>query len=306
MEGAHYQVWVDFVYSGMRRSPLQATTRSQAMTILDAPANTTWKDAPTQTVDAGGVQFAYRQLGPSPGVPVVFLTHLAAVLDNWDPRVVDGIASKRRVITFDNRGVGAASGSTPTTIEEMASDAVTFIRALGFDQVDLFGFSMGGMIAQVIAQEEPRLVRKLILAGTGPAGGEGIKNVTRISHLDTIRGLLTLQDPKQILFFTRTPNGRHAGKEFLARLKERTDNRDKVISIKSYAAPLKAIHRWGLEQPADLSVIRHPVLVANGESDRMVPTKNPVDLARRLPDSELVIYPDAGHGGIFQFHRQFV
>jgi pimeloyl-ACP methyl ester carboxylesterase len=135
------------------------------MTTAQAPTgaalNTTWQNVPTQTIDAGGVVFAYRQLGPSTGVPVVFLTHLAAVLDNWDPRVVDGIAAKHRVITFDNRGVGASNGSTPTTIEEMASDAVSFIRALGFDQVDVFGFSMGGMIAQLIAQEEPRLVRKI-------------------------------------------------------------------------------------------------------------------------------------------------
>ena len=136
---------------------------------------------------------------------------------------MDGIAAKHRVITFDNRGVGASSGSTPTTIEEMARDAVTFIGALGFDQVDLFGFSMGGMIAQVIVQEQPRLVRKMILAGTGPAGGEGIDKVTRISYLDIARGLLTRQDPKQFLFFTRTPNGRRAGKQFLARLEERTE-----------------------------------------------------------------------------------
>src|SRR5215208_1681313 len=140
---------------------------------------TAWNDAPTHTLSAGGgVEFAYRELGPGTGVPVVFLTHLAAVLDNWDPRVVDGIAAKHRVITFDNRGVGASSGSTPKTIEEMARDAVTLIRALGFDRVDLFGFSMGGMIAQVIAQEEPQLVRKMIIAGTGPAGGEGIDKVT--------------------------------------------------------------------------------------------------------------------------------
>src|SRR3954469_11043075 len=123
------------------------------MTTVQAPTgaalNTTWKNAPTQTLTAGGVTFAYRELGPRTGVPVVFITHLAAVLDNWDPRVVDGIAAKRRVITFDNRGVGASTGSTPRTIQAMAKDAVTFIRALGFDQVDLFGFSMGGMIAQV-------------------------------------------------------------------------------------------------------------------------------------------------------------
>ena len=280
------------------------------MTTLDAPTgaalNTTWRTAPTQTINAGGVQFAYRQLGPTTGVPVVFLTHLAAVLDNWDPRIVDGIAARRRVVTFDNRGVGASNGSTPTAIEQMASDAVTFIRALGFDQVDLFGFSMGGMIAQVIAHEEPRLVRRMILAGTGPAGGEGIDKVTRISYLDTARGLLTRQDPKQFLFFTRTPNGRQAGKEFLARLQERTNDRDKAISVRSFRAQLKAIHRWGQQQPADLSSIHQPVLVMNGESDKMVPTKNTVDLDRRLPNSRLVLYPDAGHGGVFQFHEDFV
>jgi pimeloyl-ACP methyl ester carboxylesterase len=268
--------------------------------------NTTWQNAPTHTTNAGGVEFAYRQLGPSTGVPVVFLTHLAAVLDNWDPRVVDGIAAKRRVITFDNRGVGASSGATPTTIEEMASDAVTFIRALGLDQVDLFGFSMGGMIAQVIAQQQPQLVRKMILAGTGPAGGEGIDKVTRITYLDTARGLLTHQDPKQFLFFTKTPNGRRAGKEFLERLAERTSDRDKVISVRSFRAQLTAIHRWGQQKPADLASIHQPVLVMNGDSDKMVPTKNTIDLDRRLPNSQLVIYPDAGHGGVFQFHQDFV
>ncbi|TMR98411.1 alpha/beta fold hydrolase [Nonomuraea basaltis] len=269
-------------------------------------AITSYKYAPTRTISAGGVDFAYRELGPKAGVPLVLVTHLAAVLDNWDPRVVDGLAAKHRVIAFDNRGVGASTGATPKTIRAMAKDAVTFIRALGLNQVDLLGFSMGGMIAQVIVQDEPQLVRKLILAGTGPAGGEGIKNVTKLSHLDTVRALLTLQDPKQFLFFTRTPNGRQAGKQFLARLKERTENRDKAISLKSYFAQLSAIHSWGLERPHDLSVIRQPVLVANGESDRMVPTQNSRDLARRLPDSDLVIYPDAGHGGIFQFHGQFV
>jgi pimeloyl-ACP methyl ester carboxylesterase len=265
-----------------------------------------FRDAPTRTLSVGDFDVAYRELGPSTGVPVIFLTHLAAVLDNWDPRVVDGIAARRRVIAFDNRGVGASTGSTPRTIEAMAQDAVAFIRALGLEQVDLLGFSMGGMIAQVIAADEPRLVRKLILTGTGPAGGEGITKVTRISHLDMLRGLLTLQDPKQFLFFTRTPVGRRAGKEFLARLKERTENRDKAISLRSYFAQLKAIHRWGEQPPADLSVIRQPVLVANGESDRMVPTSNSVDLARRLPNADLVVYPDAGHGGIFQHHTEFV
>jgi pimeloyl-ACP methyl ester carboxylesterase len=293
----------------IRRLTLDAQG-DEAMTKIQEPTEatpkTTWRNAPTQTINAGGVQFAYRQLGPRTGVPVVFLTHLAAVLDNWDPRVVDGIAARHRVITFDNRGVGASSGSTPTTIEEMASDAVSFIRALGFDQVDLFGFSMGGMIAQVIAQQEPRLVRKMILAGTGPAGGDGIDKVTRISYLDIARGLLTRRDPKEFLFFTRTANGRRAAKEFLVRLEERTNDRDKAISVGSFRAQLKAIHRWGQQTPADLASIHQPVLVMNGESDKMVPTKNTVDLDGRLPNSELVVYPDAGHGGVFQFHEDFV
>src|SRR4051812_1791758 len=278
------------------------------MTTVPAPtgATMTWKTAPTQTIKAGGVQFAYRDLGPRTGVPVVFLTHLAAVLDNWDPRVVDGIAARHRVITFDNRGVGASTGSTPMTVEEMARDAVTFIRALGFDQVDLFGFSLGGMIAQVIAQEEPRLVRKMILAGTGPAGGDGIDKVTRITYLDIARGLLTRRDPKEFLFFTRTPNGRGAANEFLARLEERASDRDKAISVGSFRAQLKAIHRWGQQERVDLASIHQPVLVMNGESDKMVPTKNTVGLDRRLPNSQLVIYPDAGHGGVFQFHEDFV
>jgi pimeloyl-ACP methyl ester carboxylesterase len=267
---------------------------------------TSYATAPTSTVSVGDVDFAFRELGPATGVPVIFLTHLAAVLDNWDPRVVDGIAAHHRAITFDNRGVGASGGSTPNTIEAMARDAVAFIRTLGPEKVDLLGFSMGGMIAQLVAADEPQLVRKVILAGTGPAGGEGITKVTRLSHFDTLRGLLTLQDPKQFLFFTRTPAGRRAGKEFLARLKERTQNRDKRISLRSYGAQLKAIHRWGQQSPADLSAIHQPVLVANGETDRMVPTSNSRDLAQRLPNADLVIYPDAGHGGIFQFHQQFV
>ena len=269
-------------------------------------AGTRYQDAATHTISANGVDFAYRELGPRGGVPLVLLSHLAAVLDNWDPRIVDGLAAGHHVIAFDNRGVGASTGNTPDTIEAMASDAVTFIRALGFEQVDLLGFSMGGMIAQVIAADVPQLVGKMILAGTGPAGGEGITNVTRLSHLDTVRAAFTLQDPKQFLFFTRTANGRRAGKEFLARLRERTENRDKAISIRAYLTQLKAIHRWGLDAPTDLSVIAQPVLVANGDSDRMVPSSNSADLARRLPNSDLVIYPDAGHGGIFQFHEQFV
>jgi pimeloyl-ACP methyl ester carboxylesterase len=160
--------------------PRKPTSEEKTVTV-----SATYEDAPTRTLSAGGVDFAYRELGPKAGIPVIFLVHLAGTLDNWDPLVVDGIAAKHRVIAFDNRGVGASTGKTPDTIQAMAKDAVTFIRALGFDRGDLHGFSMAGMIAQVIAQDEPELVRKLILTGTGPAGGKGIKEVLWVAQADT-------------------------------------------------------------------------------------------------------------------------
>ena len=269
-------------------------------------ADTSYKNAKTKSVSVDGTRFVYRELGLRSGVPMIFVNHLAGNLDNWDPRVVDGIAAKHRVITFDNRGVGASQGKTPDTVEAMAHDAVAFIRALGFGEVDLLGFSLGGFVSQVIAQQEPALVRKIILAGTGPAGGEGIVNVTKLSYLDTFQALATFKDPKELLFFTRTINGKSEAKAFVKRLKERTDDRDKAIAVRAFRTQLKAIHKWGHEQPADLSCIQHPVLIANGDVDRMVPTSNSYDLARRLPNATLRIYPDAGHGGIFQAHERFV
>lgn len=261
---------------------------------------------PTKTVTAAGVTFAYRDLGPRSGVPVILLNHLAAVLDNWDPRVVDGIAAQHRVITFDNRGIGASTGTTPDTVEAMATDAIAFIRALGFDEVDLLGFSLGGMVAQVIVAREPRLVRRLILAGTGPAGGVGIDKVTGVTISDSVKATLTFKDPKENLFFTKTAHGKAEAKKFVARLKERKADRDASIAIGAFRTQLKAIHSWGTAAPADLSTIGQPVLVANGDHDRMVPTSNSHDLASRIPDAKLVIYPDAGHGGIFQYHDEFV
>ncbi|MDX2939284.1 alpha/beta fold hydrolase [Streptomyces ipomoeae] len=249
-----------------------------------SPSTASYKNAATRSVSVRGEDFAYRELGPEDGVPLILLVHLAGVLDNWNPRVVDGLAARRRVITFDNRGVGESSGSTPDTIEAMARDAVLFIRALGFDQVDLFGLfglfglSMGGFVAQVIAAEEPHLVRKVILAGTGPAGGPGIDKVPALTIQATLKGTLTRQDPKLSLFFTDTAGGRQAGRAFLERLKERTHDRDKDISLPSFRAQLKAIKQWGRQAPSDLSAIRQPVLVANGENDRMVPSPNTLEI----------------------------
>jgi pimeloyl-ACP methyl ester carboxylesterase len=162
------------------------------------------------------------------------------------------------------------------------------------------------LIAQEVVLKEPQLVRKMILAGTGPAGGEGISTVAGVTFYDILRGFFTGQDPKQFLFFTRTPGGIEAGKAFLERLKERSQNRDTEITVGALFAQLEALRTWGLKAPADLSVVKHAVLVANGDADRMVPTTNTHDLARRLPNSTLIVYPDSGHGAIFQFHADFV
>ena len=262
--------------------------------------------SPTLSVDLDGKRFAYREFGPSTGVPVVFLHHFTAVLDDWDPRVIDGIASERRVITFDNRGIGASEGHTPTTVAAMAHDAIAIIRALGLEQVDLMGFSLGGFIAQVIVTQQPALVRRIILAGTGAAGGNGVGNITVKLLGDTVHGLLTRTDPKRYLFFTRTANGKAAATAYMDRLTERTRDRVNPTSPRSIAAQILAIRRWGAQDPMDLGSIEHPVLVANGEDDRMLPTRASFDLAHRLPNASLRIYPEAGHGGVFQHHEQFV
>ncbi|MDN7518633.1 alpha/beta fold hydrolase [Burkholderia sp. AU45251] len=295
------------ISSPVRAGEVSSDSEKISIPIQKQELDVNWKDVPTQTITAGGVDFAYRELGKEHGgTPVIFLTHLAAVLDNWDPRVVDGLAAEHHVVTFDNRGVGASSGSPSDSIDQMADDAISFIKAMGYKKVDLFGFSMGGMVAQELVLKQPELVRKIILAGTGPAGGEGISAVTSVTLYDMLRGFLTGQDPKQYLFFTRTPNGIEAGKAFLARLKERSENRDKKISLTAFGAQLKAIRAWGQKEPQNLSVVQNPVLVVNGDSDRMVPSKNSEDLARRLPNSTLIIYPDSGHGGVFQFYADFV
>jgi pimeloyl-ACP methyl ester carboxylesterase len=266
----------------------------------------TFENAATQSVDVNGTNFVYREIGKKGGIPVVFLHHLTAVLEDWDPRVVDGVAAKHHVIVFDNRGVGGSGGSTPKTVEEMARDAVAFIGALGFSKVDLLGFSLGGFISQAIAQQQPGLVRKIILAGTGPAGGEGIANVGAVLQDAFGKAGPANKHPKHFLFFTQTSNGQTAADEFLQRLKERTNNLDAPVSNETIQAQITAIHAWGQGDATKLATVQHPVLVVNGDHDVMVPSFNSFELARRLPNAQLSIFPDAGHGGIFQHHAAFV
>lgn len=265
-----------------------------------------YRDAANRFVTVENIRFAYRELGPRGGVPLVLLNHWGAVLDNFDPRIVDGLAASHHVIALDYRGIGLSGGLVPVTIDEMAHDVLAVIGKLGFATIDLLGFSLGGFVAQDIVLKAPGLVRKLILTGTGPAGGVGIERVGAVSWPLILKGMLTLRDPKTYLFFTSTANGRRAAKDFLARLKERKIDRDKDPTPRAFLRQLSAIKAWGRQAPQDLGRITVPVLVANGDNDIMVPTSNSRDMAKRIPHAELVIYGDAGHGGIFQYHSEFV
>ena len=278
------------------------------MSSIDTPNEaviTSYAKAPARTVSTGGVSYAYRELGPKGGIPVVFFVHLAATLDNWDPRIIDPIARGRHVIAFDNRGVGASTGQVPDSVEAMADDAHTFIKALGYDKIDVFSFSLGGMIAQALVVKHPELIRKLVLTGTGPKGGKDIDKVAGTTYWDILRATLTRSDPKEFLFFNRNAAGKPAARAFVSRLKERTADRDAKIKTKAFQTQLKAIKKWGRSTPDNLSTITQPTLIANGDNDRMVPSVLSQDLHRRIKDSQVIIYPDSGHGGIFQYHDQF-
>ena len=271
----------------------------------DEPVITSYANAPARTISTRGVTFAYRELGPKGGVPVIFFVHLAATLDNWDPRIIDPIAKNHHVIAFDNQGIGASTGRVPGSIEAMADDAYAFITALGFDTVDIFSFSLGGMVAQALVVRHPELIRKLVLTGTGPKGGKDMDKVAGVTYLDLIRATLSRSDPKEFLFFNRNDTGRAAAKAFVKRLEERTEHRDAKIKLTAFQTQLKAIKRWGRGTPDDLSTITQPTLIANGDNDRMVPTVLSEDMHHRIKNSELIIYRDSGHGGIFQYHEQF-
>ncbi|TCV66220.1 alpha/beta fold hydrolase [Pseudomonas fluorescens] len=278
------------------------------MTIsgIQSASNSTYITVPNLSIDIGNTTLAYRDLGPRDGVPVVLLNHWGAVLDNFDPRIVDGLASRHRVIATDYRGVGGSGGTAPLTVDEMARDAIALISALGFEQVNLFGFSLGGFVAQDITLKAPGLVRKLILTGTGPAGGKDIDKVGAIAQPLIQKGISEGKDPKFFLFFTSSDTGRQAAGDFLNRLQERQADRDKEVTPQVFLRQLQAIEAWGRQAPQDLGSIHVPVLVTNGDQDIMVPTENSHDLAHRIPNAQLVIYEDAGHGGIFQNHADFV
>jgi len=264
-------------------------------------------EAQIKTVDVDGTAFAYREVGAGTGVPLVFLHHFTATLDDWDPAVVDGLAAERRVILVDQRGVGGSGGTTPDSVEAMAEDTVAFVDALGLASVDLLGFSLGGMVAQAVAQHQPELVRRMILAGTAPAGGTGPAGAGGLLQNAVQEATAKGRHPKHFLFFSPTPTSQAAADAFLARLDERTADRDAAVSNETIGAQVTAMAKWESgTSPAGLAGVEQPVLVVNGDDDAMLPTINSFQLAELLPNAQLSIYPDSGHGALFQYHELFV
>ncbi|WP_430428447.1 alpha/beta fold hydrolase [Parasphingorhabdus sp.] len=261
--------------------------------------------AETRFVEAGEIRFAYREIGVESDVPLIMCNHLAGTIDDWDPELVDQIAQHRKVIIFDNAGVGGSAGVTPEEVWTMARDAIKFVDGLGHTQIDLLGFSLGGAVAQDIVFERPAMIRRLVLAGTGPGGGIGIERIPAQAYRNQLRSLLTFTDIRTFLFFTRTENGKREAGKFLRRLAARKEGRVKAFAIRAFLAQLKAISAYARRSEPDLSRITQPVLVANGEDDIMVPSINSAHLFLGLPDARLVLYKDAGHGGLFQYRSEF-
>jgi pimeloyl-ACP methyl ester carboxylesterase len=265
----------------------------------------THETVPTTYVDVKNVRYAYRAFGKKVGLPLVFLQHFTGTMDNWDPAITNAVAQNRYVILFNNKGVASSEGKAPDNVAEMAKDAIDFIEALGYDQVDLLGFSLGGFIAQEIAANRPSLVRKLILAGTGPIASEGVTQLEAVINEGMKDG------PANALinlFFTKSERGINAGMAFTNRLKSRTVDRDSPNNAITIAAQAKAIITYGYQQDNDhrqLAAIKHPVLIVNGTSDLIVPTINSFTLSQHLLNSKLIIWSDAGHGGLFQYHKDF-
>jgi pimeloyl-ACP methyl ester carboxylesterase len=252
---------------------------------------------------ANGVTYAYKRFGSGGTVPVVFLQHFRGNIDNWDPALVDAIAENREVILFDNTGIGGSTGTTPHTVEEMADDAIAFLLALGVDEVDLFGYSLGGFVAQDIALTRPQLVRKLVLAGTGPKGAPGME---RWSDAVVAAVVQDQTGPEGVLFvfYAPTEASQTAGGASLGRIYGWQDGRDADVSLEAKDAQYDAVLNWGVrdwEAVARLTEIAQPTLVLQGDDDIMIPTKASHVLAGLIPDATIRIYPDASHGSIFQY-----
>jgi pimeloyl-ACP methyl ester carboxylesterase len=271
-------------------------------------AGHTHNTAPTRFVDVDGTSFAYRRFGNAIGTPVVLLQHFMGNLDNYDPAITDELAMGREVILTDNTAVGLSTGRAPETVAGMARDAASLIDALGLEHVDLFGFSMGGFVAQQIAFDRPELVRRLLLVGTGPRGGDDMAQLD--PEVAPLFG--KVYEPQDLMwlpiFFSPSDASQAAGRSFLERIRMRTEDRDAPVSQATVAAHLAAAHEWGAAAPGSfdyLKEIQAPTLVVNGSNDIVVSTLNSYILQQNLPNAELILFPDSNHGSHFQFTERF-
>jgi pimeloyl-ACP methyl ester carboxylesterase len=276
------------------------------MTGATATAGT-YAGLPNKLVSAAnGVDYAYRDAGDG-GVPLVLLQHFRGNLDSWDPALIDALASGRRVVTFDNTGVGGSTGVTPNTIEQMAHDAVAFLAAMGFAQADVLGFSIGSFVAQEIALIRPAIVRKLVLASSAPQGAAGMHGWAP-EVIGAVGTPTTSPDEFLDVFFARSTASRQAGQEALRRMYARNEDRDTATSWETREAQYDAVCTWGIPDHAllqRLSCVEVPVFVANGDSDPMILPHYSYLLAGLIPQARVKIYPDSAHGFLFQHHAEF-
>ena len=267
----------------------------------------TYSGLPNKLVSAAnGIDYAYRDAGEG-SVPLVLLQHFRGNLDNWDPALIDALASTRRVVAFDNAGVGGSTGTTPHAIEQMAHDAIAFLTAMGFSQADILGFSIGSFVAQEIALIRPALVRRLILASSAPRGASGMHGWAP-GVIAAVGAPETSPEGYLEVFFARSPSSRQAGQEVLRRIYARTEDRDKPTTWDTREAQYDAVCAWGIpdhSQLQRLGGIDRPVLVANGDSDPMILPHYSYLIAGLIPQATVKIYPDSAHGFLFQHHAEF-
>ena len=272
-----------------------------------APTTTEYQASPNRVVSAANeIDYAYREIGNGTP-PLVLLQHFRGNLDNWDPALIDALAAGRRVVTFDNAGVGGSTGTTPSTVTQMARDAIAFLDAMEFDEVDVLGFSIGGFVAQEIALIRPAVVRRLILASAAPQGAAGMHGWAP-EVIGAIGAPAPNPDGYLGVFFTRSAASRQSGVETLGRLTARTEDRDKPTTWQTRQAQYDAVCAWGIPDHGLLqrvSAIRVPVSVANGDSDPMILPHYSYLLAGLMPQARVKIYPDAAHGFLFQHHAEF-
>ena len=274
-------------------------------TLMIAPSNVT---AATQFLQVKNETYAHRRFGGGAAYPLILLQHFTGTLDNWDPAVTDNLASGREVILFENAGIGRSTGKVPETVQGMAAHALAFLDALGLERVDLLGFSLGGMVAQEIALARPLLVRKMLLVGTAPEGGEEIMRMEKPELKQIFASDLPASQRLVKLFFALTASSQAAGEAFIARLAQRNQDREPASGPEVAKAQIAAFRTWEAftgERFAKLRKISQPCLVVDGVFDVLIPVRNSYLLNEHLPNAVLLTYPDSGHGSLFQFHESF-